>query len=97
MQLFYYPEYHTVERNVSGYLQLDDVSPIGLRRGDLSIQLPTIVNQNALLATMEVTPAVLDILRPGENELEIDAVNEMGEPWYTGRAEPLFRLAERCQ
>jgi len=29
--------------------------------------------------------------------LEIDAPNEMGEPWHTGRAEPLQRLARLCQ
>jgi hypothetical protein len=33
----------------------------------------------------------------GVAELEIDAPNEMGEPWYVGRAEPLRRLARLCQ
>jgi hypothetical protein len=31
------------------------------------------------------------------DNLEIDAPNEMGEPWHVGRAEPLRRLTRLCQ
>ncbi|WP_164155485.1 hypothetical protein [Sandarakinorhabdus rubra] len=33
----------------------------------------------------------------GQDELEITARNEMGEPWYVGRAAPLRTLAATCR
>lgn len=36
-------------------------------------------------------------LLTGPDDLEITAPNEMGEPWYLGRAEPLRSVAAGCQ
>lgn len=36
-------------------------------------------------------------LLTGPNDLEITAPNEMGEPWYVGRAVPLRSVAAACQ
>jgi hypothetical protein len=33
----------------------------------------------------------------GSDDLQIDAPNEMGEPWSVGRAEPMRALIQSCQ
>lgn len=50
---------------------------------------------HALEGRLVVTPVVKrELTRIGE--LQIDAPNEMGEPWYVGDAEPLKRLIRAC-
>jgi hypothetical protein len=64
-------------------------------RGSRTVELQTRLIDGRLEGRVKVTP---DTLRAwsGSAQLEIDAPNAMGEPWYVGQAGPLRRLARLC-
>jgi hypothetical protein len=62
---------------------------------DNAVPLSTEIVEGRMVGKMKVTPKLLRIMQePGE--LLIYAPNEMEEPWYVGRAEPLRRMVEIC-
>jgi len=51
--------------------------------------------RRVLQARTKVTPQLRALLTT-DDEIEIAAPNEMGEPWYVGYAEPLKKVALSC-
>ncbi len=70
--------------------------PFAFSRSNRSISFPATVIRQVVVGHIAVTPKLLSILKPGTDDLEIEAANEMDEPWYVGQAEPLYRLAQTC-
>jgi hypothetical protein len=94
--LYYYPEGAMLTEDESGGNRDQSFEPFGFSRGKRSISFPAIVKGQVVLGDIAVTPKLLSILKPGGDELEIEAANVMEEPWYAGQAEPLYRLAQVC-
>ena len=63
--------------------------------GSSRAQFRTRLIDGRLEGRMNVNRATLRAFS-GSRDLEIDAPNEMGEPWYVGKAAPLRRLARLC-
>ncbi|MBX3480474.1 MAG: hypothetical protein KF842_08735 [Caulobacter sp.] len=63
--------------------------------GQSIVTLPTQLVDGRLEGRVKVTEAVLQALAV-PHEMQIDASNAMGEPWYVGQAKPLLALARRC-
>ncbi len=61
-----------------------------------TVPLRTVLHDRVLEGRTTITSDLVEILR-AEGDLEIDAPNEMDEPLYVGRAEPLRRLALSCR
>ena len=96
MTLFYYPDPVVVRPDEYGQYADAPFSPYVLTRGKQSLQFPAKVSRSGISGSIAITPQLLAILKPATNELEIEATNEMDEPWYVGQAEPLYRLALTC-
>lgn|GEM_PF-2650721 len=81
------------------YIKVND---IGLSRRGHEIMRPATIDtrytgKRAFVARFPVTPELLDLLKPGDEELDILADNEMEEPWHVGSAESLYRVAASCK
>lgn len=74
-----------------------DFPPITLKRGDSVISSAVTVEGDIIYSNFPITTKTLEILEPTDFELEIEARNEMGEPWYVGNAKPFYQLAIACQ
>jgi hypothetical protein len=61
-----------------------------------SVPLQTVLVGGMLESRSTVSREFREVLR-SEGALEIDAPNELGEPWGIGRAEPLRKLALGCR
>lgn len=68
---------------------------IYLASGEQSVALTTTHHGRVLEARTQLTPELRALLTRGD-EMEIDAPNDMGEPWYVGRAESLRKVALSC-
>jgi hypothetical protein len=64
--------------------------------GRQPVILATRLVDGVLVGRIEAGPELL-LLISGTEDLEVYAPNQMEEPWYVGRAEPLERLVELCQ
>lgn len=96
MSFHYYPASEYLNRSEDGrYIDIP-FEPFVFTRGQESFSIPAKVGHYAVTAHFAVTPKLLSILKPADNDLEIIATNEMDEPWYVGQAEPLYRLAQAC-
>jgi len=77
-----------------GEVAVTEAPPMSLY-GRSTVTLRTRVVDGRLEGRVKVTDAVLQALEVS-HELQIDAPNEMSEPWYVGQAKPLLALARRC-
>ena len=96
LELRYFPDHGIGTRDESGHVVLDPVPPIVLKRGTASLTLRTGLLWDSIVGRARIDPALLALLRPSENGLGIAAVNETGDDWDVGQAEPLYRLALAC-
>ena len=71
------------------------VRRIELTSGERSVELPVARGGHMLEGRTRLTPPLRALLAANE-DIEIDAPNDMGEPWYVGRAAPLRRVALGC-
>jgi hypothetical protein len=71
------------------------VPQIVLSSPEQSVSLKTTRQANALEGRTRMTPALRALLT-GRADLEIDAPNEMDEPYYVGHAKPLRKVALAC-
>jgi hypothetical protein len=95
--LRYYPSPPVISYDENGMYKDQPFDPFSFSRGELNTEFAATVGPQAVVGHIDVTPKLLKILKPGEQPLEIEATNEMEEPWYVGQAEPLYRLALACQ
>jgi hypothetical protein len=97
LRLRYFPGHAIGTRDDSGHVVLDPVPPIVLKRGSLSLTMETGLLWDSIVGRARITPALLALLRPApDTGLGVDAINETGDDWDTGAAEPLHRLALAC-
>jgi hypothetical protein len=97
LQLRYFPGHSIGTRDDSGHVLLDPVPPIVLRRGRLSLTMETGLLWDSIVGRARITPELLTLLRPApDSGLGVDAINETGDDWDAGAAEPLYRLARAC-
>jgi hypothetical protein len=94
--MHYYPGAPIVTLDEYGGYKEGPFQPFVFSRGGKSVETPAAVTSSAVTGNIAVTPELLNILKPGKEDLEIEATNEMDEPWYVGQAEPLYRLAQAC-
>ncbi|HUE78964.1 MAG TPA: hypothetical protein VMN38_04980 [Sphingomicrobium sp.] len=71
------------------------VKPLEIGFGESTVLLRTIVSDGFLEGRTQVTEELATILR-SDSDLEVTIPNEMGEPFYVGRGEPLRRLGLAC-
>ncbi len=95
--LHYFPDPPTVKLDKDGYYLPAKFADFSFSRGDTTVMFPATVKQQSVRGDINVTARLLALLKPGKDDLEIYANNEMGEPWYVGQAEPLYRLALVCR
>jgi hypothetical protein len=95
--LRYYPSPPVISYDENGMYKDQPFDPFSFSRGELNTEFAAKIEPQAVTGTIDVTPKLLKILKPGNQPLEIEAANEMEEPWYVGQAEPLYRLALVCQ
>ncbi len=74
----------------------DIISSMILNRGIKHIESVAVKDSEVFYSDFSISTKLLEILKPNNVELEIDARNDMGEPWYVGQAEPLYQLAKTC-
>ncbi len=96
MSFHYYPGSQILAQDEAGRIIDQPFEPFIYTRGKDSVSFPAKVGASAVTANFDITPKVLSILKPAQNDLEITATNEMDEPWHVGQAEPLYRLAQAC-
>ena len=75
--------------------QLEVQEPLEISSQAGAVRLRTVRRGDTLEG--RVTASRLDRIMRSPGELELLAPNEMGEPWYVGRAEPLRRLTAGCR
>jgi hypothetical protein len=94
--LYYYPTPPVIKYDENGAYIKQPFDPFVFSRGKASVKFKADVASYAVIGNIAVTPELLAILKPGKDELEIEATIEMEEPWHAGQAEPLYRLAQLC-
>ncbi|RZJ04381.1 MAG: hypothetical protein EON89_07995 [Brevundimonas sp.] len=76
-----------------------DAEPLVLIVDDVAMPMETTQETSgdplALVGRLPATPALAEALQHAV-DVRLDAPNEMGEPWYLERAEPLSRIATWC-
>jgi hypothetical protein len=60
------------------------------------VKLPTISQDGILVGRIRVDGEFTQILEDADL-LQIEAPDEMGEPWYVGQSEPLRQVVRICQ
>lgn len=93
ISLYYYPGSTILPDNGKAERPFE---PFVFSRGDKSVSFPATATLQVVSGNISVTAELLAVLKPGKDDLEIEATNEMDEPWYVGQAEPLYRLAQAC-
>lgn len=71
------------------------MEPVEISSTSSTVRLRTNVVDGYLEGRTHVTDVLTSILR-SDGDLEVFIPNEMGEPFYVGRAEPLRRLGLEC-
>ncbi|WP_425998918.1 hypothetical protein [Caulobacter sp. DWR1-3-2b1] len=85
-----------LEYHGDGEARLSARDSLVLQKQAYALRLRTLLVDGRLLGRRLVDKAMIEVLsKPGD--LEIDAPNIMGEPWYVGRAEPLLTIARQCR
>lgn len=69
--------------------------PLILAADTIQASMPTQSTPDGLEGRLAPSDAGYELLEAG-GDLTIDAPNEMGEPWYVCRAEPLRRIMNDC-
>ena len=95
--LHYFPDPPTVKLDKDGYYLPAKFPDFSFSRGGTTVMFPATVKKQSVRGDINVSARLLALLKPGKDDLEIYADNEMGEPWYVGQAEALYRLALVCQ
>lgn len=67
---------------------------LSVRRGD-TVKFATRLVEHHLEGRSKLSPRLMRVLS-GSGQLEIDAPNIQGEPWYVGRADALSQMARTC-
>lgn len=95
--LQYYPDDSVGERGPNNMLVASSFQPIKFERQGKSRSAKIRVDGDAVTANFVIEDALLNILAPGGEELLIMAENVEGDPWYVGKATPLYQLAKACR
>ncbi|MEE9434613.1 MAG: hypothetical protein V3V15_10285 [Sphingorhabdus sp.] len=95
--LHYFPDPPTVKIDKDGYYLPAKFPDFSFSRGGTTVRFPATVKKQSVRGDLNVTARLLALLKPGKDDLEIYAAMEMGDPWYVGQAEPLYRLALTCK